>query len=246
MNRIFLLSPANCGGRRAKQVLSPRRAVRAGRAAALARRRAARRSVHVHQRPVLPRQADLRAPVCARRRAGQPDRRQRRARHHAERRPAQPRHAGDARAPCARSPAATSTRTTPRTGVRSKRARARCAREIGPDCDVVLLGSIASPKYVDVLLGDFRRAAAVSDRLRRPRRHEPRRPAAAAAPREGVELEYVPVAGAVAATARGRRSCRRCVAACASRRCRGRVARVADRFRAIRTTSCRSTAARSG
>ncbi len=31
------------------------------------------------------------------------------------------------------------------------------AREIGPDCDVVLLGSIASPKYVDVLLGVFGR-----------------------------------------------------------------------------------------
>lgn len=28
-------------------------------------------------------------------------------------------------------------------------------REIGPECEVVLLGSIASPKYVDVLLGVF-------------------------------------------------------------------------------------------
>lgn len=28
-------------------------------------------------------------------------------------------------------------------------------REIGPDCDVVLLGSIASPKYVEVLLAVF-------------------------------------------------------------------------------------------
>ena len=52
-------------------------------------------------------------------------------------------------------------------------------REIGPDCDVVLLGSIASPKYVDILRRDLRRPAAVSDRLRRPRRHEPRRAAAA-------------------------------------------------------------------
>src|SRR5690349_14133125 len=34
------------------------------------------------------------------------------------------------------------------------------AREIGDECDVVLLGSIASPKYVDVLLGIF------GDRLR--------------------------------------------------------------------------------
>ena len=28
-------------------------------------------------------------------------------------------------------------------------------RELGPDCDVVLLGSIASPKYVDILLTVF-------------------------------------------------------------------------------------------
>ena len=29
------------------------------------------------------------------------------------------------------------------------------AAEIGPDCDVVLLGSVASPKYVDVLTDIF-------------------------------------------------------------------------------------------
>src|SRR5262249_22532916 len=29
------------------------------------------------------------------------------------------------------------------------------AAEIGPDCDVVLLGSVASPKYVDVLTANF-------------------------------------------------------------------------------------------
>ena len=33
-------------------------------------------------------------------------------------------------------------------------ARALLA-EIGPDCDVVLLGSVASPKYVDILTAIF-------------------------------------------------------------------------------------------
>ena len=40
-------------------------------------------------------------------------------------------------------------------------ARALLA-EIGPECDVVLLGSVASPKYVDRARPHFRRAAAVS------------------------------------------------------------------------------------
>jgi hypothetical protein len=70
------------------------------------------------------------------------------------------------------------------------------AREIGPECRVVLLGSIASPKYVEVLLEIF------GDRLRFPVAFVGRgdmsrgglllRQAAA-----GTELEYVPVAGAV-------------------------------------------------
>jgi hypothetical protein len=70
------------------------------------------------------------------------------------------------------------------------------AREIDPDCDVVLLGSIASPKYIDVLLGVF------GQRLLFPSAFVGRgdmsrgglllRAAAA-----GHELEYEPVAGAV-------------------------------------------------
>jgi hypothetical protein len=65
----------------------------------------------------------------------------------------------------------------------------------------VLLGSIASPKYVDVLLGIF------GERLRFPAEFVGRgdmsrgglllRKAA-----EGVELEYIPVAGAVRRGAR--------------------------------------------
>ena len=81
-----------------------------------------------------------------------------------------------------------------------ERSARALAREIGPDCDVVLLGSIASPKYVDVLLTIF------GDQLRFPIEFVGRgdmsrgglllRKAA-----EGVELEYVPVAGAIARVA---------------------------------------------
>jgi hypothetical protein len=70
------------------------------------------------------------------------------------------------------------------------------ADEIGPECEVVLLGSIASPKYVDVLLGIF------GERLLFPSAFVGRgdmsrgglllRQAA-----EGRELAYVPVAGAI-------------------------------------------------
>ena len=68
--------------------------------------------------------------------------------------------------------------------------------EIGPDCDVVLLGSIASPKYIDVLLAIF------GDRLRFPvdfvgRGDMSRGGLLLRKAREGVELHYVPVRGAV-------------------------------------------------
>ena len=70
------------------------------------------------------------------------------------------------------------------------------ARAVGTDCQVVLLGSIASPKYVDVLLDVF------GDRLQFPLEFVGRgdmsrgglllRQATA-----GVELDYGPVRGAV-------------------------------------------------
>ena len=68
--------------------------------------------------------------------------------------------------------------------------------EIGPGCEVVLLGSIASRKYVDVLLEIF------GDRLRFPvefvgRGDMSRGGLLLRKVREGTELEYVPVAGAV-------------------------------------------------
>jgi hypothetical protein len=76
-----------------------------------------------------------------------------------------------------------------------ERSARALAREIGPDCDVVLLGSIASPKYVDVLLAIF------GDRLRFPfdfvgRGDMSRGGLLLRKSREGVELEYVSVRGA--------------------------------------------------
>ena len=70
------------------------------------------------------------------------------------------------------------------------------AREMGDSCDVVLLGSVASPKYVDVLLDIF------GDRLRFPidfvgRGDMSRGGLLLRRAAEGVELEYVAVAGAV-------------------------------------------------
>jgi hypothetical protein len=77
-----------------------------------------------------------------------------------------------------------------------ERSARTLAAEIGSTCDVVLLGSIASPKYVDVLLGIF------GDRLRFPvafvgRGDMSRGGLLLRQAREGTELEYVPVRGAV-------------------------------------------------
>jgi hypothetical protein len=67
--------------------------------------------------------------------------------------------------------------------------------EIGPDCDVVLLGSVASPKYVTVLTAIF------GERLLFPidfvgRGDMSRGGLLLRQAREGVELAYVPVIGA--------------------------------------------------
>ena len=68
--------------------------------------------------------------------------------------------------------------------------------EIGADCDVVLLGSVASPKYVNVLLDIF------GQRLHFPiafvgRGDMSRGGLLLRQAADGVELEYVPVDGAV-------------------------------------------------
>ena len=77
-----------------------------------------------------------------------------------------------------------------------ERSASALARDLGPECDVVLLGSIASPKYVDILLRYF------GDKLLFPSEFVGRgdmsrgglmlRCAAA-----GQQLTYVAVAGAV-------------------------------------------------
>ena len=70
------------------------------------------------------------------------------------------------------------------------------SREIGEECDVVLLGSIASPKYTDVLLAIF------GERLRFPvdfvgRGDMSRGGLLLRKVAEGTELPYTRVAGAV-------------------------------------------------
>jgi hypothetical protein len=77
-----------------------------------------------------------------------------------------------------------------------ERSAATLAGEIGPECEVVLLGSIASPKYVDILLKFF------ADRLLFPAEFVGRGDMSrgglllrCAAARQ--QLTYVPVAGAV-------------------------------------------------
>ncbi len=47
------------------------------------------------------------------------------------------------------------------------------SKTVGPDCEVVLLGSIATPKYVEPLLGIFGEALALSVGVCRARRYEP-------------------------------------------------------------------------
>jgi hypothetical protein len=73
--------------------------------------------------------------------------------------------------------------------------------EIGPECDVVLLGSVASPKYVTVLGRIF------GERLKFPiafvgRGDMSRGGLLLRHARDGVELEYIPVLGAVVHGAR--------------------------------------------
>ena len=83
----------------------------------------------------------------------------------------------------------------PYSGAHVSSARA-LAEEIGPDCDVVLLGSIASAKYVDVLTAVF------GERLRFPidfvgRGDMSRGGLLLRCAQSGEELPYVPVQGAV-------------------------------------------------
>jgi hypothetical protein len=195
MRRIFLLSPANCGGTRAKQVLSPNAAFRLA--------------------------ADLRsasgAPLgelftfisglyfrgkltYARRFAAPPERADEvvdRGVHvitpNAGLRPPDTRISSDALRQFARGDIDADNIRYRRPLEQSAQA---LAQAIGDECDVVLLGSVASPKYVDVLLAIF------GQRLRFPvdfvgRGDMSRGGLLLRHAAEGRELPYVPVAGAV-------------------------------------------------
>jgi len=77
-----------------------------------------------------------------------------------------------------------------------ERSARTLAREVGDACEVVLLGSVASPKYVDVLLDIF------GNRLLFPiafvgRGDMSRGGLLLRQARAGEELDYVPIAGAV-------------------------------------------------
>jgi hypothetical protein len=193
--RVFLLSPANCSGRRAAQLLSPRAAFPL--AAALQSAAGAPLGDVFAFISGLYFRGKL---TYARRFAAPPD-------------PADEQGTGGVHV------------ITPNAGLRStmtaitasalrgfagnevhldnreyRRPLERSARalrhDIGPECEVVLLGSIASPKYVDVLLGIF------GEQLRFPvdfvgRGDMSRGGLMLRSARAGVELTYVPVAGAV-------------------------------------------------
>jgi hypothetical protein len=195
MSRLFLLSPANCNGTRAKQLLSPRAQF------ALAEQMRSRRGARLGDLFAFVSGLYFRGKLTyAERFADPPDRDH----------------------PIIGSGVHV---ITPNAGLRTtdtlvtsaalrqfaavdvhpdcvgyrrplERSARALARDLGTDCDVVLLGSIASPKYVDVLVSIF------GERLLFPVEFVGRgdmsrgglllRKAA-----EGVELEYVPVAGAV-------------------------------------------------
>lgn len=198
--RVFLLSPANCGGTRARQVLSPRATF------ALATRLQSNEGVAIGELFSFVSGLYFRGKLTyARRFAVPPDPANALIgagihviTPNAGLRPpdtivtaaAVRRFAGadvDADNPSYRRPLERSCR--------------ELAREIGPDCDVVLLGSIASAKYIDVLAGIF------GERLRFPvdfvgRGDMSRGGLLLRKAAEGVELDYVPVAGAVRRGAR--------------------------------------------
>jgi len=200
MHRIFLLSPANCNGRRAQQALSPRatfalaQALRSDEGAPLGEFFTFISGLYFRGKL-----------TYARRFARPPD-------------PANPVVGGGIQVitPNAglRSPDTLVTDAAVRAFARGdidvdnrkyRRPLEASARtlvaEIGPDCDVVLLGSVASPKYVEVLTAIF------GERLLFPvefvgRGDMSRGGLLLRHARAGEELGYVPVAGATVHGAR--------------------------------------------
>ena len=194
MSRIFLLSPANCGGRRAKQALSPNATF------ALAAALRSPDGAPIGELFSFISGLYFRGKLTYARRFAQPPDRDN-AMVGAGIHIITP-NAG-LRSPETRVTAA-AVRAFARGDVDASNARYRrpleaSARalfeEIGAECDVVLLGSVASPKYVDVLTGIFGR------RLQFPiafvgRGDMSRGGLMLRQARENAELEYVPVVGA--------------------------------------------------
>jgi hypothetical protein len=197
--RVFLLSPANCSGRRAQQILSPR----AG--SALAERLRSPQGAPLGELFAFVSGLYFRGKlIYARRFAAPPD--------------------PEGLALCGvqiitpnaglRDPETLVTESAVRAFAGAEvhpdnevyrqpleRSARTLARDVGPECEVVLLGSIASPKYVDILLGIF------GERLLFPvdfvgRGDMSRGGLLLRKAAEGTELRYVPVAGAVRRGAR--------------------------------------------
>jgi hypothetical protein len=194
-SRVFLLSPANCGGTRARQVLSPN--AQFALAVALRSRRGAmlgdvfafvsglyfRGKLTYAMRFAAPPEPDNAVVGCGVH-VITPNAGLRSPETYVTHRALRAFAAGDI------DPDNSSYRLP-----LEKSARA-LLREVGPDCDVVLLGSVASPKYVSVLLDIF------GERLRFPvdfvgRGDMSRGGLLLRHAREGVEFDYVPVEGAV-------------------------------------------------
>ena len=192
--RIFLLSPANCGGTRARQVLSPKATFD------LAERLRSRHGVPIGELFAFVSGLYFRGKLTyALRFAAPPDPANaiigcgvhvitpNAGLRHPATRITQAAVVGFASADVHQNNA-----SYRRPLERSARA---LARDIGPECEVVLLGSIASPKYVDVLLDIF------GERLRFPidfvgRGDMSRGGLLLRKAREGEELPYVAIAGA--------------------------------------------------
>jgi hypothetical protein len=197
VSRIFLLSPAHCGGKRAKQVLSPKAAF------PLAEQLRSKEGARLGDIFSFVSGLYFRGKLTYARRFAAPDN---------VAGPAGPSGSGvhiiTANAGL-REPDTFITLqallafaggevdpSNPRYRRPLERSATALAAEIGPDCDVVLLGSVASPKYVDVL------AAIFGERLRFPidfvgRGDMSRGGLLLRKVQEGVELEYAPVLGAV-------------------------------------------------
>ena len=197
MSRIFLLSPAHCGGKRAKQVLSPKAAF------PLAEQLRSKEGARLGDIFSFVSGLYFRGKLTYARRFAAPDN---------VAGPAGPSGSGihiitanaGLREPdtfiTLQALLAFADGEVDPSNARYRRPLERSARalaaEIGPDCDVVLLGSVASPKYVDVLAGIF------GERLRFPidfvgRGDMSRGGLLLRKVQEGVELEYAPVLGAV-------------------------------------------------